>query len=38
MAWGDPKIPAIRACMKGGLISALVTDDYTAEKLLTDVH
>ncbi|NEG96746.1 sugar-binding protein [Bifidobacterium sp. SMB2] len=38
VAWGEPKIPAIRACMRGGLISALVTDDYTAEQLLTDVH
>ncbi|PLS28971.1 sugar-binding transcriptional regulator [Bifidobacterium parmae] len=34
VAWGPVKMPAIRACMVGGLISALVTDQATAEMLL----
>lgn len=34
VAWGAPKTPAIRACLVGGLISALVTDQSTAEALL----
>lgn len=35
VAWGPVKTPAIRACLKGGLISALVTDQATAEALLS---
>ena len=34
VAWGHEKIPAIKAVMKGGFISALVTDRSTAERLL----
>lgn len=34
VAWGAPKTPAIRACLVGRLISALVTDQSTAEALL----
>ena len=34
VAWGDVKTPAIRACLRGRLISALVTDQATAEALL----
>ncbi|KAA8817556.1 sugar-binding protein [Bifidobacterium callitrichos] len=34
VAWGSVKTPAIRACLIGGLISALVTDQSTAEALL----
>lgn len=34
VAWGPVKTPAIRACLTGGLISALVTDQPTAEALL----
>ena len=34
VAGGDRKVEAIRACLKGQLISVLVTDKFTAEKLL----
>ncbi|MBT1166752.1 sugar-binding transcriptional regulator [Bifidobacterium simiarum] len=34
VAWGPLKVPAIRACLVGGLISAMVTDQATAEALL----
>ncbi|MFT8648884.1 MAG: sugar-binding domain-containing protein [Bifidobacterium psychraerophilum] len=34
VAWGSTKVPAIRACLLGGLISALATDRETAERLL----
>lgn len=34
VAWGEIKVPAIRACLTGKLISALVTDRTTAEELL----
>lgn len=36
VAWGATKLKAIRACLIGGLISALVTDRTTAEALLED--
>ncbi|WP_083514032.1 sugar-binding domain-containing protein [Bradyrhizobium manausense] len=28
------KVEAIRACLKGGLINVLITDKFTAERLL----
>ncbi|MFT8358027.1 sugar-binding transcriptional regulator [Bifidobacterium aquikefiri] len=34
VAWGKQKIEAIRACLVGGYLSALVTDQSTAELLL----
>ncbi|GAA6122138.1 sugar-binding transcriptional regulator [Bifidobacterium psychraerophilum] len=34
VAWGREKIEAIRACLSGGYLSALVTDQHTAESLL----
>ncbi|AKV55678.1 SorC family transcriptional regulator [Bifidobacterium actinocoloniiforme DSM 22766] len=34
VAWGHAKVRAIRACMRGGLISALATDRSTAEEIL----
>lgn len=34
VAWGAEKVRAIKACMIGGYISALVTDQATAEALL----
>ncbi len=34
VAWGSEKVSAIRACLKGGYLSALVTDQSTAEMLL----
>ncbi|MFT9009352.1 MAG: sugar-binding domain-containing protein [Bifidobacterium sp.] len=34
IAWGAIKVPAIRACLLGRLISALATDRWTAEQLL----
>lgn len=34
VAWSAAKTPAIRACLNGGLVSALVTDQPTAEALL----
>ncbi|MBX3597728.1 MAG: sugar-binding transcriptional regulator [Rhizobiaceae bacterium] len=34
VAGGQQKVEAIRACMKGKLINVLVTDRFTAEKLL----
>jgi DNA-binding transcriptional regulator LsrR (DeoR family) len=34
VAGGDRKVEAIRACLKGQFISVLVTDKFTAEKLL----
>lgn len=35
VAWGPEKVTAIRACLIGGYLSALVTDQATAESLLT---
>ena len=35
VAWGPEKVTAIRACLIGGYLSALVTDQTTAENLLT---
>lgn len=34
VAWGPEKVEAIRACLLGGYLSALVTDQSTAEALL----
>jgi len=34
VAGGGRKVEAIRACLKGGLVNVLVTDKFTAEKLL----
>lgn len=34
VAGGERKVEAIRACLKGGYINVLVTDKFTAEKLL----
>jgi len=34
VAWGPEKVDALRAVMRGHLISALVTDQFTAERLL----
>ena len=34
VAWGSQKVQALRAVMRGGFISALVTDKQTAEQLL----
>lgn len=34
VAWGQEKVKAIRACLVGGYLSALVTDQTTAESLL----
>ena len=34
VAGGDRKVEAIRACLIGGLVNVLVTDKFTAEKLL----
>ena len=34
VAGGERKVEAIRACLKGGLVNVLVTDKFTAEKLL----
>jgi len=34
VAWGLEKIQALKAVMRGGFISALVTDRFTAEELL----
>ena len=34
VAGGDRKVEAIRGCLKGGFINVLVTDKFTAERLL----
>jgi DNA-binding transcriptional regulator LsrR (DeoR family) len=34
VAGGDRKVEAIRACLRGKLVNMLVTDKFTAEKLL----
>ena len=34
VAGGDRTVEAIRACLKGGLVNVLITDKFTAEKLL----
>ncbi|WP_347009392.1 sugar-binding domain-containing protein, partial [Bifidobacterium bifidum] len=34
VAWGQEKVKAIKACLVGGYISALATDQATAESLL----
>jgi len=34
VAGGDRKVEAIRACLTGGFVNVLVTDKFTAEKLL----
>ena len=34
VAGGERKVEAIRACLNGGLVNVLVTDKFTAEKLL----
>ncbi len=34
VAGGDRKVEAIRGCLKGGYVNVLVTDKFTAEKLL----
>ncbi|MDN6234633.1 MAG: helix-turn-helix domain-containing protein [Bifidobacterium crudilactis] len=36
VAWGREKIEAIHACLAGGYLSALVTDQQTAEALLAE--
>ncbi|WP_282608601.1 sugar-binding transcriptional regulator [Pelagibius sp. Alg239-R121] len=36
MAMGEKKLPAIAAAVRGGLINGLITDELTAEKLLSD--
>ncbi|PLW75946.1 sugar-binding transcriptional regulator [Cohaesibacter celericrescens] len=36
IAAGEGKIPALRAALKGGLLTGLITDEHTAIKLLTD--
>ena len=35
VAVGEAKVPVIRGCLAGGLVTALVTDDNTAEALLS---
>jgi len=34
VAGGERKVRAIHACLKGGLVNVLITDKFTAEKLL----
>jgi DNA-binding transcriptional regulator LsrR (DeoR family) len=34
VAGGKRKVDAIRACLTGGLINVLITDKFTAERLL----
>ncbi len=34
VAGGDRKVEAIRSCLTGGFVNVLVTDKFTAEKLL----
>jgi DNA-binding transcriptional regulator LsrR (DeoR family) len=34
VAGGGRKVEAIRACLKGALLNVLITDKFTAEKLL----
>ena len=34
VAGGDRKVEAIRGCLIGGFVNVLVTDKFTAEKLL----
>lgn len=34
VAGGERKVEAIRACLQGGLINVLITDKFTAERLL----
>jgi deoxyribonucleoside regulator len=34
VAGGDRKVEAIRACLIGRLVNVLITDRFTAEKLL----
>jgi DNA-binding transcriptional regulator LsrR (DeoR family) len=34
VAGGDRKVEAIRACLTGGLVNVLVTDKFSADKLL----
>jgi len=36
IAGGERKIPAIRGALRGGWINVLITDRYTAERLLTE--
>ncbi len=35
MAMGEKKLPAIAAAVRGGLVNGLITDEQTAEKLLS---
>lgn len=35
-AWGRPKVPALRAALRGGLINGLITDATTGAALLRD--
>jgi DNA-binding transcriptional regulator LsrR (DeoR family) len=34
VAGGDRKVEAIRSCLIGGFVNVLVTDKFTAEKLI----
>jgi DNA-binding transcriptional regulator LsrR (DeoR family) len=34
VAGGERKVDAIRACLTGGLINVLITDKFTADRLL----
>lgn len=36
LAMGERKLPAISAAIRGGLVNGLITDEETAEKLLSD--
>lgn len=36
LAMGERKLPAIAAAVRGGLVNGLITDEETAEKLLSD--
>ncbi len=36
LAMGERKLPAISAAVRGGLVNGLITDEETAEKLLSD--
>ena len=38
VAWGQEKVKAIKACLVGGYISALATDQATAEACSPDIH
>jgi deoxyribonucleoside regulator len=35
VAGGQHKLPALRGCLRGGLVNVLVTDCFTAQAILT---